>query len=68
MKVKLFWKLEPKGSRAQFEPARDLEAEINNWLSENPRIKVVDLKQSASGGSLGASLWFISVWYEEGIA
>ena len=66
MKVKLFWKLNPLGPRAQFEPARVLEAEINTWLSENPRIKVVDLKQSASGGSLSPNLWFISVWYEEG--
>lgn len=68
MKVKLFWKNHPLGPRAQFEPARDLEAEINIWLSENPRIKVVDLKQSASGGSFSPSLWLISVWYEEGIA
>jgi hypothetical protein len=26
---------------------------------------VVDIKQSASGGSFADSLWLISVWYEE---
>jgi hypothetical protein len=38
------------------------------WLSENPRIKIVDTKLSASGGSYGPSLWLISIWYEEGAA
>jgi hypothetical protein len=31
--------------------SQELETEINNWLSQNPKIKVVDIKQSASGGS-----------------
>jgi hypothetical protein len=35
-------------------------------LDGHPAIKIVDVKQSASGGSFGASLWFISVWYEDG--
>ena len=33
-------------------------------MQQNPNIKIVDIKQSASGGSFAASLWFISVWYE----
>jgi hypothetical protein len=45
--------------------SQELETEINNWLSQNPKIKVVDIKQSASGGSYNASLWLISVWYED---
>jgi hypothetical protein len=48
--------------------ARALEEEINAWLCDNPRIKIADIKQSSSGGSLGGSLWFVSVWYEEGAA
>jgi hypothetical protein len=48
--------------------ARAFEDEINAWLSENPGIKIVDIKQSSSGGSFGSSLWFVSVWYEEGAA
>jgi hypothetical protein len=66
MKVKLFWKngLMGRGEK----DARDLEEEINAWLSENLRIKIVDIKQSSSGGSLAGSLWFVSVWYEEGAA
>jgi hypothetical protein len=64
MKVKLFWKNSPVGRGDK--NARALEEEINAWLSENPRIKIVDIKQSSSGGSLGGSLWFVSVWYEDG--
>ena len=66
MKVKLFWKNAPVGNGDK--NARAFEDEINAWLSENSRIKIVDLKQSSSGGSFGLSLWFVSVWYEEGAA
>ena len=45
--------------------SQELETEINNWLSQNPKIKVVDIKQSASGGSYNPGLWLISVWYED---
>jgi hypothetical protein len=45
--------------------SQELETKINNWLSQNPKIKVVDIKQSASGGSYNPSLWLISVWYED---
>ena len=47
--------------------SQELETEINNWLSQNPKIKVVDIKQSASGGSYNPSLWLISVWYEDDV-
>ncbi len=43
----------------------DLEKEINNWLEENPNIKIVNIKQSSSGGSLHVTKLFISVWCEE---
>ena len=68
MRVKLFWKNEPgkpgviKGS---FGHAEELQQEINTWLEQNPKIKLVEVKQSASGGSFAGSLWLISVWYEE---
>ncbi len=67
MRVKLFWKNRPdlpvdKG--LSFKNAQDLEDEMNVWLSQNSKIKVVDVKQSASG-DLGLSLWLISIWYEE---
>ena len=48
-----------------FRKSQDMEDEINAWLSQNPKIKVVDIKQSASGGSYMPTLWLISVWYEE---
>jgi hypothetical protein len=66
MKVKLFWKDNPVA--LGLKNARALEDEINAWLSENQRIKIVDIKQSGSGGSFFGSLWFVSVWYEEGAA
>ena len=71
MHVKLFWKNRPGSSNAglfglSFRNAQDLENEINAWLQQNPKIKVIDIKQSASGGSFAPSLWLISVWYEEG--
>ena len=47
--------------------SQELETEINTWLSQNPKIKVVDIKQSASGGSYNPSLWLISVWYEDDV-
>jgi hypothetical protein len=38
---------------------------ISKLRSTHPGIRVVDFKQSASGGSFAESLWLISVWYEE---
>jgi len=66
MKVKLFWKNAPVGNGDQ--KAHAFENEINAWPSANPRINIVDIRQSSSGGSFGASLWFVSVWYEESAA
>jgi hypothetical protein len=71
MRAKLFWKNQPGRPSAglfrglSFKNARDLENEINAWLQQTPKIKVIDIKQSASGGSFAESLWLISVWYEE---
>jgi hypothetical protein len=76
MRVKLFWKYDPLGPRRRFafsearalpaDRARALEEEINAWLTEHPGIRVVQIKQSASGGSYFEPLWLISIWYEEG--
>jgi hypothetical protein len=66
MKVKLFWK-NTSGVPKDRGP-RDLEEEINAWLSENPHVKIIGIKQSSSGGSWGPSLWFVSIWYEESAA
>jgi hypothetical protein len=58
MCVKLFWN--------NF-PTQALEDRINAWLVEHPGIRVVEVKQSATGGSfIFPSLWLVSVWYEEG--
>jgi hypothetical protein len=71
MRVKLFWKNCPGRPGSVFKGlsfgnAQALEDEINAWLTEHPHIKVVEIKQSASGGSYAESLWLVSVWYEEG--
>ena len=72
MKVKLFWANNPLGPTRLFSTApfndEALETEINRWLRDHPKIKIIDIKQSASGGSWKPSLWLISVWYEEGAA
>jgi len=57
MKMKLFGK---EGSNKIFE----LEEEVNTWLEQNPKIKIIDIRQSASGGSLHDTKLYISVWYE----
>lgn len=43
---------------------RIFEDEINAWLDENSGIKISNIEQSASGGSMNGSLWMISIWYE----
>ncbi len=72
MKVKLFWTYSNlpigKGSSTAEKYGSLFENELNTWLTENPRIKVVNIQQSASGGSGGGMvMWLISVWYEEGV-
>ncbi len=62
MKVKIF------ESNTNFKLDRrsldDLENQVAGWLKENASIKVVDIKQSAAGGSSGPMQLFISIWYE----
>ena len=41
-----------------------LQEEINAWLAANPGIKIIDIKQSSSGGSVEPSNIIISIWYE----
>ena len=62
MKVKLFSQKDP--TRRRDKQQIDLENAINNWLEESRAVKVIDIKQSASGGSWAPTL-FISLWYEE---
>ncbi len=64
MKVKLFWKINPVA--VGLKNARALEDEINVWLGEKPGIKIANINQSSSGGSFFGSLWFVSIWNEEG--
>ena len=72
MRVKLFWTNEPMkpatgllGGGRSGRNAQDFEVEINAWLQQHSGIRVLGIKQSASGGSFAGSLWLISVWYEE---
>ena len=58
MKMKLFGK---EGSRK----ALGLEEEVNAWLDQHPNIKIIDIRQSACGGSLADTKLYISVWYED---
>ena len=71
MQVKLFWKYDPLGPRKTFsgvylqKNAQIMEDEINAWLKDRPKIKIVEVRQSASGQSYHPGLWLVSVWYEE---
>ena len=63
MKVKIFTKMNKKN---KVEPANsEYEAEINQWLQENPDIEVRHIQQSAGAGSMGPFLFCVAVWYEE---
>ena len=44
--------------------ASHLEREINAWINANPGIKIIDIKQSACGGSAEPSKIIISIWYK----
>ena len=58
MKMKLFGE---EGSKKVL----GLEDEINTWLAQHPQIKVIEIEQCASGGSVHDTKLYISVWYEE---
>jgi len=61
MKVKLFG----RENKKQGLEVLDLENEINAWLEQHPKIKLIDIRQSSNGGSWATSKLFISVWYED---
>jgi len=43
----------------------DLENDVNEWLAQHPKIKIMDIRQSSNGGSWATSKLFVSVWYED---
>jgi hypothetical protein len=48
----VIWIASLSGSQLiKLEHHRELEDEVNAWLEQNPGIKVMDIKQSSSGGS-----------------
>jgi len=62
MKTKIFGKSQGyfrKISKTAFH----LQEENNAWLAANPGIKIIDIKQSSSGGSAEPSNIIISIWY-----
>ncbi len=62
MKVKLFLKYNPLGN--EYKNQFDLEAEINDWLAANPKVRIVNIQQSAVVGADDRIMWAMSVWYE----
>lgn len=63
MRVKIFSKKEGYFKKTST-TSTELEQEINSWFENNPSIKMIKIKQSASGGSLEPAVHIISVWYE----
>jgi hypothetical protein len=62
MKVKIFESC--TNHKIERRSLDELESQVAEWLKENASIKVVDIKQSAAGGSGGPMQLFISIWYE----
>jgi hypothetical protein len=63
MKVKFFSRL---GLTWNYKPEQHqgLEDEVNAWLEQNKDVKIIDIKQSASGGSFARPQFFVTIIYE----
>jgi len=63
MKVKFFSRL---GWAWYYKPEhhQGLEDEVNAWLEQNRDVKIIDIKQSASGGSWARPQFFVTIIYE----
>lgn len=58
MKMKMFGKEDSK-------KILEMEDEVNQWLTQNPNIEVIDIRQSAAGGSMANTKVYITIWYED---
>ena len=43
---------------------KEIEKEIQEWLAQRPDIKIHDIKQTMSGGSLAPPKVIVSIFYE----
>ncbi len=68
LKVKFFGSMNPLKTTfsGKEEFFNVIETKINTWLLARPGIEVVEIKQSASGGSFAGSKLMVSVWYRDG--
>jgi len=64
MKIKIFTKTDAYFSKKS-KGMTALESDVSAWLDSHPNIKIVDIKQNSSGGSLEPATIVISIWYEE---
>jgi hypothetical protein len=63
MKVKFFSRIGLMWSY-KTEDHQGLEDEVNAWLEQNRDVKIIDIRQSASGGSWARPQFFVTVIYE----
>lgn len=62
MKIRMFRKLTPE---IKFAPTTaEFEAEINEWLENNPDIQIRHIQQSVSDGHAASFVFCITVWYD----
>jgi len=63
MKVKFFSRT---GFTGSYKPNhhQGLEDEVNAWLEQNREVNIIDIKQSASGGSWAKPQFFVTIIYE----
>jgi hypothetical protein len=65
MKAKFFSAIPTGPVWSRIDACRDLEVQVNAWLTGNPTIRIFTVQQSAAGGSLNPPSYLVSVWYEE---
>ena len=63
MQIKIFSKCGGYFSKLA-QVTSELEQDVNTWLESHPGIKIIDIQQSSSGGSLEPAKHIISIWYE----
>ena len=64
MQIKIFSRCGGYFTKSSKESSQ-LEQDVNTWLESNPKIKILDIKQSSCGGSLEPAKHIISIWYEK---
>lgn len=64
MRVKFFSTTRRGPVWSRYDPVAAIEQAVNDWLADNPTVRVTAVHQSVAGGSLNPPTFVVSVWYE----